>query len=332
MGKVKTFLQENKGKFSVPLVLLLIMLLFTCLTDSFLTVSNLINLLRQSSVLCIICCGVSLTMIGGGVDLCAGAIVSFCGVAWAQVYMATNNLFLACVCAVIAGGCLGFINGVIIAYTGMQPMIATIGTATALSGITFITCNGGAPIFGFPSESRIIGQGSIFGIPTAVLIMFVCLLINWIILKRTSMGRSLYARGNNIVASNLSGIHTKKVAIFSYVCSGCFAAVASIVLTTRIFSAQPSAGDEFQMDALIASVVGGISFGGGEGNTVMVFLGAMLLGTVDNGCTILQIPDFWKQVIRGAILIIAVVLDVYQRNAAIRTKKIKKVQKLENAA
>ena len=130
------------------------------------------------------------------------------------------------------------------------------------------------------------------------------------------MGRSLYARGNNIEASKLSGINTNWVAIFSYIASGCFAAIASIVLTTRIFSASPSAGDEYQMDALVASVTGGISFGGGEGSTVMVFMGALLLGVINNGCTILQVSDFWKQVIRGVILIVAVVLDVHERNVA----------------
>lgn len=327
MEKVKTFYKENKGKFSIPLVLFLVMLLFNCLTDRFLTLDNITNILRQSAVLCIICCGVSLTMIGGGVDLCAGGIASFCGVIWAMVYMETENLFLAIICAVLCGAAIGLVNGLIIAYTGIQPMIATIGTATALSGITFIVCNGGAPIFGFSSKAKVIGQGDLFGIPTPILIMAVCLAINWMILKRTSMGRSLYARGNNEEASRLSGIKTKWVAIFSYICSGCFAAVASIVLTTRIFSAQPSAGDEYQMDALVASVVGGISFGGGEGNTIMVFLGALLLGVVDNGCTILQVQDFWKQVIRGTILILAVILDVYQRESSEKTKKTKVIHK-----
>ncbi len=203
-------------------------------------------------------------------------------------------------------------------------MIATLGTATALGGFAYIICHGGMPIYGLPDSAKVVGQGSVGAVPIPVILMFICLIINWFILNRTHIGRSFYAVGSNEEAARLSGLNSGRIRRVSYVLSGLFTGLCGIVLGSRVSSGQPAAGKEFQMNALTACIVGGISAGGGEGTTLSVFIGALIVGVIDNGFTIIKVSEYWQQIARGAILVFAVAMDALQRT---RTDKAKRTIK-----
>ena len=276
-------------------------------------------------MLCIMSCGVMFVMIAGGIDLSVGSVCSIATVIWALGITDWGlPQGIAILVSVLFCGVLGYVNGWLITSTGMNPMIATLGTATALGGFAYIICHGGMPIYGLPDSAKVVGQGSVGAVPIPVILMFICLIINWFILNRTHIGRSFYAVGSNEEAARLSGLNSGRIRRVSYVLSGLFTGLCGIVLGSRVSSGQPAAGKEFQMNALTACIVGGISAGGGEGTTLSVFIGALIVGVIDNGFTIIKVSEYWQQIARGAILVFAVAMDALQRT---RTDKAKRTIK-----
>lgn len=315
--RVKKILLKN----SVPIVLVLMCVAFAFRSDKFLTVSNAITVLRQISMLCIISCGVMMVMVSGGIDLSVGSVASFSGLIWCICLVNNVSGIISFFVCILCGAIFGWLNGMIITFTRMNPMIATLGTSMVIQGAAFIMCGGGNPIYGLPESAKKWGQGTLGGIPTPVLIMMICLAINAVIMFRTSLGRSFYACGSNVEATRLSGINSGRIQRISYTLSGAFTAFAGLIMMSRVASGQPNIGTEYQMNCLTACIVGGISAGGGTGNTFGVFIGALIIGIIDNGLTIIRVDEYWQQIARGCILIFAVAMDSVQRSKADKEKR-----------
>lgn len=322
MTKVKSFFDQRKGKLTVPAVLLLMCAVFAIMNPRFLSVDNILSVLRQISMLCIMACGVTFVMISGGLDLSVGSMCSIATVFWALGMTDWGLPQWAAILLTLMMGCLlGYVNGAIVTFTRMNPMIATLGTATVLEGAGYIICHGGMPIYGLPESAKTLGQGSIGPLPIPIIVMGVCLVANWFVLNRTYLGRSFYACGSNEEAARLSGINSGRIKRLAYIGAGFFTAVCGVILGSRVNSGQPAAGKEFQMNCLTACIVGGISAGGGEGNTLSVFIGALIVGVIDNGFTIIRVNEYWQQIARGLILIFAVAMDAIQRQRGDKAKR-----------
>lgn len=322
MDSIKTYIKNNFSKLTVPAVLVVAVIVFSCISSNFYQVSNIITLLKQTAVLCILCCGVSLVMIGGGIDLSVGSIAVMSGVFWAMMEYAGYGTFFSVLVAIVCGTLLGLCNGILISRTEINPMIATLGTATIIQYAVWIIRDGGHPVMGLPDSAKLIGQGELFGfLPISVIIMALCVGANWFVLEKTYFGRNLYARGSNEEAAKLSGLNTRRLYSLSYVLSGLFSGIAGVVMMSRINMGQPSAGTEYQMDSITACVVGGISMAGGEGSALSAFLGSLLISIINNGLTVIRVNEYTKLIIRGSILVLAVAIDAIQRERAEREKK-----------
>ena len=316
--KLSRFVKE----YSVIVIFAVLCLIFGVLSKNFFSGSNFITVLRQISMLCIMCCGCSLVIISGGIDLSCGSVASVSGVFWALA-MVNFGLpqWVAILVALAAGSLFGLINGILITRTNMNPMIGTLGMATILQGAAYLICNGGTPIYGLPEDAKILGQGYLLGIPIPIYIMALCLLVHAFLLFKTRLGRSMIATGSNAEATRLSGINSKTIQVISYTLSGLFTAIGGVVLMSRVNSGQPKAGEEFQMNVITACVVGGISLAGGEGNTLKLLFGCLIVGVINNGLTIVQVSEYWQMIARGGILIFAVAIDAL---AVLRAEKAKR--------
>jgi len=298
------------AKLAVPIVLLCMCSIFAFFSPNFMTLNNAMTVLRQISMLCIMASGVSLVMVCGQIDLSVASLASISGVisALAMVNFGLSPL-MGLIIALIFGVIIGFLNGCLITFTRMNPMIGTLGTAMIISGFSYIICNGGTPIYGLPESAKTLGQGTLGPIPIPIIIMVVCLAINAFILSKTRLGRSMYAVGSNREVARLSGINTNKVQILAYCSSGFFSAFAGVILMSRVFSGQPNGAMNYEMNTLTACIVGGISIGGGKGNTSSIVIGALIVGIITNGLTIIRVSEYWQMISRGAILVFAVAID-----------------------
>lgn len=322
MDRVKSYVKKNYAKLTVPAILVITTVIFSVMSSNFYQISNIIALFRQISILCIICCGVTLVLISGGIDLCAGSIAVMSGVFWSMMEVAGYNQAACFLVAVVCGLLLGLGNGILISRTGINPMIATIGTSTIIQYLVWIIRDGGNPVMGMPDSAKFFGQGTVFGfLPIPVVIMIISVLINRFILNNTYFGRGLYATGSNEESARLSGLKTKNIQTLAYMASGIFAAVGGVVMMSRINMGQPAAGTEYQMNSITACVVGGVSMAGGEGSAISAFLGALLIGMIDNGLTICHVNEYTKLIIRGSILVLAVSIDSLQRKKAEKEKR-----------
>jgi len=314
------------GKFAkgytVIVIFATLCIIFGLLSPNFFTGNNAITVLRQISMLCIMCCGCSLAIIAGGIDLSCGSIASVSGVFWAlSMYNYGLPQWVAILIALASGTLFGFINGLIITKTTMNPMIATLGTAMVLQGVAYLICNGGTPIYGLPADAKILGQGYLLNIPIPIYVMAFCLLIHAFLLYKTRLGRSMIAAGSNAEATRLSGINEQKVRLIAYTLSGLFTAIGGVILMSRVNSGQPKAGDEFTMNIITACVVGGVSLVGGEGNTLKLLFGCLIVGVINNGLTIVQVSEYWQMIARGGILIFAVAIDAISVMRAMKMKR-----------
>lgn len=309
-------------EYSVIVIFVVLCLVFGLISKNFFSASNAITVLRQISMLCIMCCGCSLVIISGGIDLSCGSVASVSGVFWALVMVNFGApQWMAVVVALVAGAFFGLINGLLITKTNMNPMIGTLGMSTILQGAAYLICNGGTPIYGLPEGAKLLGQGYWAGIPIPIYIMAICLLIHAFILFKTRLGRAMIATGSNAESTRLSGINSKKIQVIAYTLSGFFTAIGGVVLMSRVNSGQPKAGEEFQMNVITACVVGGISLAGGAGNTLKLLFGCLIVGVINNGLTIVQVSEYWQMIARGGILIFAVAIDAISMLRAEKAKR-----------
>ena len=290
--------------------LLLIVVIISVMSPSFLTLNNLFNVLRQVSINALIAFGMTFVILTGGIDLSVGSILALTGAVTAGMMSGGMDPILAMLLGVLLGVLLGAINGLIIAKGKVAPFIATLATMTIFRGLTLVYTEG-RPISGLGDSFtfQMLGKGYIFGIPVPVITMAISFAVLYFILKKTTFGRRVYAIGGNEEASRLSGINVDRVKIYVYSLAGGLTAIASLILTSRLNSAQPTAGNMFELDAIAAVVLGGTSLTGGRGWIVGTLIGALIIGVLNNGLNLIGVSSFFQQVVKGAVILIAVLLD-----------------------
>ena len=248
----------------------------------------------------------------GGIDLSVGSILAISGAVCASMLVSGTNIIIAVIIALVIGGAVGFLNGFIISKGKLQPFIATLATMTVFRGLTLVFTDG-KPITLGSGDLAVafgkIGGGSILKIPTPALIMIAVFLICGYILNNTTIGRHTYALGSNEDAAKLSGLNTDKIKIAVYTVSGILAAVAGVIITSRLFSAQPTAGDGYELDAIAAVVLGGTSLTGGKGKISKTIVGALIMGVLSNALNLLDVSSYYQMMVKGVVILIAVLLD-----------------------
>jgi ribose transport system permease protein len=302
---------------SLAVVLILLFILFSATTESFLTVPNLINVIRQVSFTGIAAVGATMVLLIGGIDLSVGSIAALTGVIAAKVIIEAGFPPLVGIGAGLTTGVIaGAVNGLIITRFRIPALITTLGTLTIFRGISF-TLTSGLPVFGFPKESffgfeegvQAIGKGYILGVPVPVIIMIIVFIFGYIFLYRTYFGRYIYAIGGNIETARLSGIRVRRIQLMVYILAGLLAGIAGMIVMGRVNSGQPSVLVGFELEVITAVVLGGVSIAGGSGSLLGVLLGVFIMGVLSNGLIHLNVTEYNQMVFRGLVLIIAVGID-----------------------
>jgi len=274
----------------------------------FLSVENLTNVLMQVCVTAILAAGMSLIIIAGGIDLSVGSILALSAALCAGTLKAGAPVALAMLTGLAAGTFLGMANGGLIAFLRLPPFIATLGMMGIARGLAYVYL-GGAPLFTFPPEYRFLAEGRLLGIPMPIWIMVLVFILAHILAGRTAFGRAVYAIGGNEEAARLSGIPVRARKVAIYALGGLAAGLAGLILSARLDSAEPQAGDGYELDAIAAVVMGGASLSGGEGTIFGSLVGALIMGVVRNGLNLLNVSAYWQKVAIGSIILLAVLVD-----------------------
>lgn len=309
MSNFKTKMKENQNLGTI-LALIILMVFVSILNPTFLQANNLMNLMRQLIINGFIALGMTFVILTGGIDLSVGSTLALTSAIFAGLLQNGMNTGLAILVAVGLGLILGLINGILITKGKLAPFIVTLATMTIFRGLTLVYTDG-RPIAG-PKDNfafKFLGKGQIFGIPFQVILFILAFLCLWIILNKTSLGRKIYAVGGNEKASFISGINIDKVKIWVYVISSLMAVLSGLVLTSRLNSAQPTAGAAYEMDAIAAVVLGGTSMTGGSGSLTGTLIGILILGVLNNGLNLLGVSSFYQQIVKGIVILIAVLID-----------------------
>lgn len=311
---------ENvKGKFEYkellsklgPLLALIVLIIFvSILSPSFLSLTNLMNLMRQVSINALIAFGMTFVIITGGIDLSVGSTLALSSAIMAGMIVNGIDPLIAMTVSLIAGFVLGAVNGLLITKGKLVPFIATLATMTIYRGATLVLTDG-KPITGLDETFifQFMGRGYFFGIPFPIVITLVVFALLFVLLHKMSFGRKTFAIGGNEKASFIAGVKSNKIKIFVYSISGVLASLAGIILTSRLNSAQPTAGESYEMDAIASVVLGGTSMSGGKGRIFGTLIGALIIGTLNNGLNLLGVSTFYQQIVKGIVIIIAVLID-----------------------
>jgi ribose transport system permease protein len=307
---IRRVLLDN-GALSALVVLVVAMSL---LSGDFLTTQNLLNVGVQAAVTAILAFGVTFVIVSAGIDLSVGSVAALSAtvLAWSAT-SAGVPVVLAVVLAIVTGIACGLVNGALVSYGKLPPFIATLAMLSVARGLSLVISQG-SPI-AFPESVSVLGDTLGGWLPVPVLVMIAMGLITALILGRTFIGRSMYAIGGNEEAARLSGLRVKRQKIVIYALSGLFAAVAGIVLASRLVSAQPQAAQGYELDAIAAVVIGGASLAGGVGKASGTLIGALILAVLRNGLNLLSVSAFWQQVVIGVVIALAVLLDTLRRKA-----------------
>ncbi len=318
--KWKDFFQ----KYAIVIVLLLLIVVISAIQPKFLSPTNIFNVLTQSCIFGIMALGMTLVITSKGIDLSIGSTLALSGVVAAslgQISTATTIYYpgltdlpviIPVLAALAVGALVGAINGGLIAYTGIPAFIATLGMMTIARGATLLY-TGGKPVSQFTGGMMFFGS-KIGVVPVPVIVYAIMITITWILLGHTSFGKNIYAIGGNVKAAEISGVNVKKNLVYIYAFMGICAAVAAIVFAGRVGSVHPGAATGYELTAIAATTIGGTSHYGGIGTIWGAVVGALVLGVLRNGMTLMGIHAYWQQIVEGAIIIIAVIFDM-RKNA-----------------
>ena len=288
--------------------LLIIIITFSFLSPVFFTIPNLLNILQQSSINALIALGMTLVIISGGIDLSVGPAAALSAVLGATMMVAGVPVPLAILATLGIGAICGVFSGSLVAYAGLQPFIVTLGGLSLFRAIALIY-TGGNPVFGIPTEFRSLINSEIFGIPTPIVIVAVIALVLWTVMNKTPLGEYILAVGGNEEAARVAGVPVKRTKVTVFVISGTLASLASLILIGRLGAAEPTIGNLWELDAIAAAAIGGASLMGGKGSVVGTIIGAIILGALRNGLTLLNIQAFYQLLATGLIIIIAMLID-----------------------
>ncbi len=305
-SKISTSLQ----KLGPLLGFAVITIILSILSPNFLSLDNILNILRQVSINALIAFGMTFVILTGGIDLSVGSMLALAAALTAGFMASGMDPILAMLLGLLAGAIMGAINGFVITKGKVAPFIATLATMTIFRGLALVYTEG-RPITGLSKDLsfELMGRGYFFGIPVPVIWMLISYAILYFILKKTTFGRRVYAIGGNEEASILSGIKVDQVKIWVYSITGLLSALAGIILTSRLNSAQPTAGTAYELDAIAAVVLGGTSLSGGRGWIFGTLVGALIIGVLNNGLNLLDVSSFYQQVVKGGVILLAVILD-----------------------
>ena len=309
MSNFKTKMKENQNLGTI-LALIILMVFVSILNPAFLQSNNLLNLMRQLIINGFIALGMTFVILTGGIDLSVGSTLALTSAIFAGLLQNGMNTGLAILIALVLGLVLGLLNGILITKGKLAPFIVTLATMTIFRGLTLVYTDG-RPIAG-PRDDfafKFLGKGQFLGIPFQVILFILAFLVLWMILNKTALGRKIYAVGGNEKASFISGINIDKVKIWVYVISSLMAVLSGLVLTSRLNSAQPTAGVAYEMDAIAAVVLGGTSMTGGSGSLTGTLIGILILGVLNNGLNLLGVSSFYQQIVKGIVILIAVLID-----------------------
>jgi ribose transport system permease protein len=290
--------------------LVLIITIVSALSSDFLTVNNLLNVLRQVSINALIAFGMTFVILTGGIDLSVGSMLALSSAMVAQLIAKGVDFVPALLIGVIGGAIMGAFNGLMITKGKVAPFIATLASLTIFRGFTLVFTNG-SPITGMNNDLsfQMFGKGYLFGIPIPVVTMLVVFAILLFVLRKTVFGRQTYAIGGNEEASILAGIKVDRVKVVIYSISGALSALAGIILISRLNSADPNAGASYELDAIAAVVLGGTSLSGGKGSILGTLIGALIIGVLNNGLNLLNVSPFYQLVVKGFVILLAVLID-----------------------
>jgi len=288
---------------------------FAALTPVFLSERNLVNILQQSSLNACIAIGMTVVIISGGIDLSVGPTAAMAAVLSATLIVGGQPVPLAICVALATGFVCGLINGVLIAQAGLQPFIVTLGTLSMYRAAALIY-TGGNPILGVPNSFRRLFASTLWILPAPVVIVAVVAVLGWILLTKTPLGEYILAVGGNEEAARVSGVPVALTKISAYVISGVLAALAALILVARLGAAEPTLGNLWELEAIAASAIGGASLMGGKGSIVGTILGAVVLGAMRNGLTLLNVQAFYQLLATGLIIIMAMLIDRLTRGKA----------------
>jgi len=279
----------------------------------FLTTANISAVFVQMSFIAIIAVGQTMVIVTAGIDLSVSTIVALAGVV-STMLVVDNHFGVAAgmIAGVVAGGVVGLLNGVLITRVRLPPFIATLGTLSIVGGVALLLTNGES-VFGVPQSFNALGGGDLGPIPVPIVVMVVVAALGSFVLARTTLGRSAYAIGGNPETARLSGINIRRVLTTIYVIQGLLAGLAGVMVASRVVTGQPTAGTNYNLDAIAASVIGGASLFGGEGSVIGAMIGALLMELIANGSDLLNISTFWQDVIVGVVILLAVFYDQIRR-------------------
>ncbi|MEM1505133.1 ABC transporter permease [Domibacillus sp. 8LH] len=291
------------------IILVALIGLMTALEPNFINSNNIINIVRQMAVIGIIAIGVTFIIITSGIDLSSGSVVALTSVLVATVAQeGTYPLIVAILVAIAIGAGTGLFNGFLITKGNIAPFIVTLGMMTAARGLALLY-SGGRPIGGLSDSLLFLGQGMIAGIPVPVIIFAIIGVISYILLNKTRFGKYVYAIGGNEQAAMIAGVNVTKVKILVYTFNGLLVGIAGLILTARIASGQPTAGNMYELDAIAATVIGGTSLTGGIGTIGGTIIGALIIGVMNNGLDLMNVSSYWQQILKGVIITVAVYID-----------------------
>lgn len=299
-------------KYQSVIMLVVFAGVIAILNDRFLTVPNLINVFRQSSINAIIACGMTFVILTGGIDLAVGSVLAIASAVSASMLLAGFGIVPTVAAAMIIGGLSGAVSGLIITKGKVQPFIATLVMMTFLRGATLVFTNGTPLTVGKAKAAEafyFLGNGNVLGIPLPIITTVFVFGIAYYILTQTRIGRYVYAVGGNEDASRLSGLNTDRVKLFVYTVSGVLAAVAGLIVTSRLSSAQPTAGTGYELDAIAAVVLGGTSLVGGKGKILGTVIGVLIIGILNNALNLMDISSYYQMIAKAAVILLAVLLD-----------------------
>lgn len=308
---IKTRLKKISSSryFIIVLILLVMSITLSFLSEFFLTFQNIRNVLLQVSINIVVATGITLVILTGGIDLSVGSVVALSGVILGIALKSGIGIVLSFLISLVVGACAGLINGMFVSKGNVPPFIATLGMMSMARGLALLITHGQS-IYIFPkSFLNFFGIGYLWVIPMPVVIAFIVVIIFQYILDQTKLGRYIYAVGGNKEAARLAGINTSLITVITYMLAGITYAIGGTILTARLNSAQPIAGVGYELDAIAAAVIGGTSLSGGVGNIWGTVLGALIMGVLRNGLNLLNVSSYLQQIIIGLIIIVAALID-----------------------
>jgi len=286
--------------------------IISILNPRFMTVSNLFNILRQTSINSVIAAGMTFVILTGGIDLSVGSTLALTGAISAWMIFSGVNPVIALLAALSLGALIGVINGLVISKGKVQPFIATLALMTIVRGLTLVFTNGKPISTGYEANAEFftkIGTGYFLGVPIPIYIMVVVFGLAYYMLRHTRLGRRIYALGGNEEATALSGINVDTVKLAVYGMSGMLAALGGVIITARLSSAQPTAGSGYELDAIAAVVLGGTSLAGGVGSVLGTVIGALIIGVLNNSLNLMNVSSYYQLLAKGVVILVAVLID-----------------------